>query len=248
MSANTIKTVLFFLLVLSIAVPTTVVIATETHSAEHIDNVLKEVQPYVEMDDQKIGTMDIETAKQNGVSDETLKIAKQFLIAQNNMIQRIHDNPNEKMYVADEDYEGLQGFRESIKEGKQGGEDVAESLGVQFALAEDVCGGSGANPHPQPPITTSGTWSTKTAAINALPSSYHLVPFYASYNYGDDYHDPKTLYNCTTDSFRYQSIVYEEDDDVWKHSEHHSPGEPNPEVLACTWPVWWWGIYVAEWH
>ena len=90
MSANTIKTVLFFLLVLSIAVPTTVVIATETHSAEHIDNVLKEVQPYVEMDDQKIGTMDIETAKQNGVSDETLKIAKQFLIAQNNMIQRIH--------------------------------------------------------------------------------------------------------------------------------------------------------------
>lgn len=164
------------------------------------------------------------------------------------MIQRIHDNPNERMYVADEDYEGLQAFRESVKEGKQRNEDVAELLGVQFASAEDVCGGSGSNPHTQPPNTTSGTWSTGTAAINALPSSYHQVPFYASYNYGNDYHDPKTLYNCTADSFCYQSIAYEESDGVWMHSEHHSPGEPNPEVLAYTWPVWWWGGYVYDWH
>ena len=247
MIANTVKTGLFFLLVVSIAVPTTVTIATETPSAEKIDRALKEVQSYVEINDQKIGTMDIEAAKINGVSNETLNITTQFLTAQNNMIQRIHDNPNQRMYVAEEDSEGLEKFRESIKEGKQRGGDVAGSLGVQFASAEDVCGGSSSNPHPQPSTTTSGPWPTETAARNAIPSSYHLVPFYAPYNYGDDYHDPRTLYNCTTDSFRYQSIVAERGEE-WHHSEHHSPGEPNPELLAYTWPVWWWGFYVAEWH
>ena len=247
MTTNTVKTGLFLLLALSIAVPTTLAIATETPSAEKIDRALKEVQSYVEINDQKIGTMDIEAAKINGVSAETLDIATQLLTAQNNMIQRIHDNPNQRMYIAEEDSEGLERFGESIKEGKQGGSDVAESLGIQFASAEDVCGGSSSNPHPQPPDTASGPWSTETAARNAIPSSYHLVPLYASYNYGDDYHDPRTLYNCTTDSFRYQSIVVERNDG-WYHSEHHYPGEPNPEVLAYTWPVWWWGFYVAEWH
>lgn len=247
MTTNIVKTSLFFLLVLSIAVPITMAIATETPSAEKIDRALKKVQTYVKINDQKIGTMDIETARINGISEKVLNIATQFLTAQNNMIQRIHDNPNQRMYVAEEDSQELEKFRESIKKGKQSRGDVVDSLGVQFASAEDVCGGSSSNPHPQPSTTGSGPWSTETKARNAIPDAYHLVPFYASYNYGDDYHDPKTLYNCTTDSFRYQSIVVERDDE-WYHSEHHSPGEPNPEILTYTWPVWWWGFYVAEWH
>ena len=246
-TTNTVKVGLFLLLALSIVVPATVAIATETPSAEKIDHALKEVQSYVEINDLKIDTMDIEAAKINGVSAETLNIATQLLTAQNNMIQRVHDNPNQRMYIAEEDSEGVERFGGSVREGKQGGSEVAESLGIQFASAKDVCGGSSSNPHLQPSPTASGPWSTETAARNTIPSSYHLVPFYTSYNYGDDYHDPKTLYNCTTDSFHYQSIVVEEDD-KWYHSEHHHPGEPNPEVLAYTWPVWWWGFYVAEWH
>lgn len=247
MTMNTVKTGLFFLPVLSIAVPVTMAIATETISAERIDRALKQVQPHVEINDRKIGTIDTKAARASGISNEALGIATQFLAAQNNMIQRIHDNPNQRMYVAAEDLEGLEKFGESVKKGKHDGDDVAESLGVQFASAEDVCGGSSSNPHPQPSTTASGPWPTEAAARKAIPSSYHVVPFYAPYNYGDDYHDPKTLYNCTADSFYYQSIVGEHNEE-WYHSEHHSPGEPNPEVLAYTWPVWWWGVYVAEWH
>lgn len=248
MITKKLKASLFALLVMAVAVPAASVgFANEVYSAKQVDIALKELQPFVELDDSKIGTLDAKAAKENGVSDESVQIASEFLKAQNNMIQRIHDNPNQRMYLAEEDYAKFSDYSRSIEEGKQRGENPAKVLGIQLAYAEDVCGGSGENPHPQPDTTFSGPWSTESAAINALPGGYYLVPYYASYNYGADYHDPRTLYNCTTDSFRYQSIIFEDDGD-WYHSEHHSPGEPNPEVLAYTWPVWWWGGYVADWH
>ncbi len=117
------------------------------------------------------------------------------------------------------------------------------------AFADEGCGGSKTNKHPQPPLTRSAsTWSTKADAVDALPSTCHLVPDYASGNDGFDYHDPKTLYDCTHNSFRYQSIMYEESRGVWRHSRHHAPGEPNPEVFAYLWPTWCWPFYVDAWH
>lgn len=245
---KTIKAILFVVLAVAVAIPAaSTVSAKEVYSSQQVDTALKEVQPFVTLDEKKIGTLDIQSAKEKGVSDESIKIASEFLNAQNNMIQRIHDNPNQRMYLDETDYENFREYSESIRQGKLQGEDPAKLLGIKFAYAEDVCGGSGENPHPQPSTTTSGPWASRTAAVSALPGGYYLVPYYASYNYGDDYHDPRTLYSCTTDSFRYQSIVYE-DGGYWYHSEHHSPGEPNPEVLAYTWPVWLWGGYVADWH
>lgn len=81
MTTNTIKTVMVFLSVLSIAVPTAMAVPSERPSAERIDSALKQVQLYVEMDNQKTGTMDVKAAKENGVSEETLKIATKFLTA-----------------------------------------------------------------------------------------------------------------------------------------------------------------------
>ncbi len=247
MISKTVKTSLFALLVLSIAVPTTAMVyAKESPSAEQIDDALTKVSPYVEIDAKKIGHLDISSAKKNGISDSDLKIASQILKAQNNMIKRIHENPNERMYVDAADREGLEEYRKSIQEGKKGNTDV-ELLGIQYAYAADVCGGSSSNPHTEPTVVTTGSYVSKAAAIADLPGTFHEVPQYASYNYGNDYHDPRTLYNCTTDSFRYQTIVQDTGSD-WEYSQQHSPDEPNPEILAYTHPVWWWSFYVVEWH
>jgi len=247
MTTKTIKTALFALLVLSIAIPSAAMVYAKEvpPSAEQIDNALTQMEPYVLIDDEKYGKFDIKEAKLNGVSNSDIKIAKQVLKAQNNMIHRIHENSSEKMYVDDRDVVGLGEYKKSLQEGKKDNQD-AQLLGVQFAYAE-VCGGDSSNPHEEPDVVTTGDYSSKSAAINALPSSYHKVPYYASGNYGDDYHDPKTLYSCTTDSFRYQSIVQGSGSD-WEYSQQHSPGEPNPELLAYDFPVWWWGFYVVEWH
>jgi len=245
---KTMKMTLLTLLALSIAIPTTsMVFAKQVYTAEQVDAALKTVQPYVEIDNEKIGKIDIQTAKKNGVDSEILQIATEFLKSQNNMIQRIHDNPNQRMYVDDVDFDKFQDYRKSIQEGKMRGDNPVEILGMQSAYAADVCGGSGDNPHPEPTVTYSGSYASKTAAINALPGTFYKVPAYASGLYGDDYHDPKTLYSCTTDSFRYQTVIGQ-NGSTWRHVNQHSPGEPNPEVLAYTWPVWWWGGYVAEWH
>jgi len=244
---KTIKTALFTLLVLSIVVPTTsMAFAKQNYSAEQIDTALQNVTPFIMIDENKLGKFDISTAKKSGISNENIQIAKKVLKAQNNMIQRVHENPNERMYVDDTDAEDLKEFKKAIQKGKQGNNE-SKLFGIQYAFV-DVCGGSSSNPHSQPSTTYKYGFSTHSTAVSDLTNNeFHKVPVYASFTYGDDYHDPKTLYGCTTDSFRHQSVI-QADDSGYKHKEHHSPGEPNPEVFAYTHPVWWWSFYVIEWH
>lgn len=167
---------------------------------------------------------------------------------QNKMIQDIIDDPIKRMQVSDEDSDKFKKFFDKVR--YQGLKDrtiktsFLESV-IPLAYATHACNYNG--PHNQPSVTTTGSYTDRTAAINALSSGYSQVPLWASYNYPDDYHDWVAAYGCADGIFRYQTIVFDAGSD-WQHSNQHSPGEPNPDVLAYGWPVWWWGGYVATWH
>lgn len=61
----------------------------------------------------------------------------------------------------------------------------------------------------QPSVTTTGSYTDRTAAVNALSSGYNQVAAYASGNYPDDYYDWVEAYGCADGIFSYQTIVFD---------------------------------------
>ena len=219
-----------------------------SYSADAVDDALNALNPYVTVNDNQIAKIDVSKAKANGVSKEAIKIGQEYLKFQNKMIQDIHDDPTKKMKVSEEGKEKFRKYFDKVK--TVGLKDRTIKTGfldyvIPLAYASHGCNYNG--PHPQPTVTETGSYTDRTAAINALSSGYNQVPDYASSNEPDDFADWIIAYNCFDGIFRYQTIVFDDGSD-WKHSNQHSPGEPNPEVLAYTWPVWWWAFYVEGWH
>ena len=135
---------------------------------------------------------------------------------QNKMIQDIHDDPTKKMKVSDEGKEKFKKFFDKVR--YEGLKDrtiktsFLESV-IPLAYATHLCNYNG--PHPQPSVTATGSYTDRTAAINALSSGYSQVASHASYNYPDDYHDWVSAYLCADGIFRYQTIVFDDGSD-WK--------------------------------
>ena len=204
-----------------------------SYSAEAVNDAFDAIKPYVTINDEKIASIDVREATKKGISNEDIKNSKEFLRMQNKMIQDIHDNPEAKMVISNEDQEKFSKFFDGVRNNEVGDVTIAS------------CNYNG--PHDQPDVTTTGSYSSRTAAVDALSSGYNQVPAYASGNHPDDYADWVSAYGCADGIFRYQTIVFDAGSD-WQHSNQHSPGEPNPEVLAYGWPVWWWSGYVYTWH
>lgn len=138
--------------------------------------------------------------------------------------------------------------------------DRFERLTPFFVLvAENVMTGSGADgrggvgkataleTHCPPPYGM----STYDAAGWLRTHGYHLVPSYASGNYGRDYakfittsHYPASFWPFWT--YRNQGIAAPDN-----HSITFQDIEPNPELAAYPWNVYpgaWWGPFVVWWH
>ncbi|MDA7944102.1 MAG: hypothetical protein MPJ06_08925 [Nitrosopumilus sp.] len=119
-------------------------------------------------------------------------------------------------------------------------------------LPGTVCGGSGDDPHKEPPERPVGSFLTKAAAIlDLLDAGYHKVPLYATGlqqfggNYGNDYAKTASAYGCNSGEFRDQVVIKPSGSTYY----HNTQGpEPNPEVFSYPMPVWWWAGYVLAWH
>jgi hypothetical protein len=178
MISRTIRTALFALLALAIAIPAmSSVFAKDEYTVEETGKALKDLTPYATIDEKMLVSLEIKSAEEDGISQRSIQIATDYVKAQNNAIQRIHDDPTKRMYLDSADIEKFGPWKKKIEEGKLNGEStsVLAMLGlVQYASAEDVCGGSSENPHPQPPTTNSGYYSTWNAALQALTNNgYH---------------------------------------------------------------------------
>ena len=236
------------LLLSGIGIQQTFASNADPYSADSVANSLDVVAPYITINDKKIVKLDVKEAKANGVSKEDIKIAKEYMRIQNKMIQNIHDNPKNNMKVDDAQKDKFKQYHEKTRNvGTEN--DVSNSHYLNFILptADASHNSCQTSNHPGATHTTTGSYSSRTAAINALASGYNQVPDYATLNEPDDFADWVVAYNCFDGVFRDQTIVYQSGS-VWKHSNHDNPSEPNPEVLAYTWPTWNWAWYVEDWH
>lgn len=117
----------------------------------------------------------------------------------------------------------------------------------KYQTRAEACGGGYDNPHTCPPRLDSGIYRDTRDDIEdyLLDNGFHLVPSYASYDYGDDFAKVVSAYGCGGGPFRHQAWP-SPSGSVWTY-RYQTP-EPNPEVLSYWWPAYWWGPYVYWWH
>lgn len=162
MIKKTVYAALFAVLVLSLAVPAvSSVVAKDEYTVEETTKALAELTPYATIDENMLVSLDTASAEEDGIVQRSLQIASDYVKAQNNMIQRIHDDPTKRMYLDEKDTEKFRALKEKITESKQNGDStsVLAMLGlVQYASAEIVCGGGYEQPHPEPTVTQSDNY------------------------------------------------------------------------------------------
>ena len=223
---------------------------SSSYDADTVDNAFDKLQPYVKVDSMKKASIDTTTAKKNGIDDKSIQIVQEYIDMQNKFIQDILDNPDKQATIDEERKEKFKDFFNKVKYVGLQNRDAHHTHYLDFilpqAFATHLCNYGG--PHPQPGLSFTGNYSDRAAAVNALGSGYSQVPDHASHHEPDDFHDLVSAYFCANGVFRYQTIVFENNAGIWQHSNHHSPGEPNPDILNYNWPVWWWGIYATAWH
>ena len=221
---------------------------TDEYSAKETVSAFDAVEPYVTLDENKIVKLDVSVAKRNGVSNEAIKVAKEYMRIQNKMLQDVYDDPAKKLKVSDADKKKFKKFHDKVKNEGIKKFPILPSYFNFLLPAVDASGCNFNGPHPQPDVEYTGSYTTAQAGVDALPSGYDKVTWYAA-SFTHDYHDWVQAYGCADGIFRYQSAVTDhQNPGTWEHREPHSPGEPNPEVLEYGWPVWWWGDYVYNWH
>lgn len=222
----------------------------QSYDENIVEEALIEMDPYVTIDEKKFAKIQMKQAKDNGISQEKINIAKDYVKMINKMAKDHQDDSKKKIKISDEDKSKFGKFFDKIK--NQGGSKAKivktgtfldYILPYAYAIPCNVWG-----PHNQPSTTYSGEYATRSAAVSSLSSGYNLVPDYASHNDGDDYADWVSAYFCANGVFRIQSIVYENTSSNWQFSQHHWPSEPNPEVFGYGWPAFWWGPYALAWH
>ncbi len=117
----------------------------------------------------------------------------------------------------------------------------------KYQTRAEACGGGYDNPHDCPPRLDSGIYrDTRDDIVDyLLDNGLHIVPRYASYDYGDDYAKVVSAYGCGGGPFRHQAWP-SPSGSVWTY-RYQTP-EPNPEIFSYWWPAYWWGPYVQWWH
>jgi hypothetical protein len=222
-------------------------VQNEAYSAAAVAKALDSVSPYVTIDDKKFGELDVKEAKANGVSEEDLKIAKEYLRIQNKLIKNIHDNPDKYMDVEDPEEAKFKKYHEQAR--KIGNGNISDEHFLNFLLPVADALGCQTSNHPDSTTTYEDTFSTRNAAVLGLPGGYYPVPEYASNeeHHGNDYADWVVAYGCADGVFRNQIVLHDQGS-YWQHVHEENPSEPNPQVLEYLWPTWDWGWYVEEWH
>lgn len=182
-----------------------------------------------------------------------IQIVSDFVQMQNEYIEKITKDPNEKPEFDKELESKFENLKTSVKESK---DETVQLNFMQWVLPlafawNDVCGGSFDNPHPEYIKKTIYTTSSQNTAIFIVEYwEYHSVAPYASnplewFNSNSlDYAKEISAYNCNFGAFRDQIVL--DNDGGWDFRKQIK--EPNPEFLDYAQPVWWWIWYTSTWH
>ena len=216
---------------------------TEKYEPVDVSEAIQQITPYVMMDDEGFIKFTVEE-KYIPLHPHTILIASDYIEMQNSFRSQAQDNPDQKPQIDDELKNKFSKFIDDIQEKKEDDPNSDKSpldsiLPQAFAWGE-VCGGAPWNPQPEPPVYE--LYTSQGAANFLLSNGYHLVPVYASGNYGDDYAKDTSAFGCSNEELRKQGVV------TSTNNYNSQSPEPNPEILSYTAPIWWWDGYVLAWH
>jgi hypothetical protein len=198
---------------------------------------------YVKVKGVQIQVLDTEAALAAGFSGEVILLANEMVAYQNDLMmtesKKSHPPKAEK-------YPKVKQFFDLATSNLKSSENVPKGLAVA-AAAIPPCGNWS---YPVPNYTPA--WSSYTASnpANRLISiGFHNTAGYAcgyancstaDFTRGRSYAGPYGT--CSSPRFRDHGRV------TGSTSYSIQYGEPNPEVLAYSWPYWNWGSYVQWWH
>ena len=216
---------------------------------EEINQELANLEPYIKdvnTNGVKLQEFDTESAIKAGFSKEVILIAENMVAYQNDLAiaitaQNITDIT--QLPLPEDQYPYLQAFLAQATEQQIYNDSIA-------AVTDDVnpCGDWD---HPVPDYTPSRPqYSSSDPHQALLDLGYHNTAGYAcggdpletcenDYTKGRSY--TGAYGTCSSPRFRNQGIA-----GTTYYSIQY--GEPNPEILAYSWPYWNWGVYVRWWH
>jgi hypothetical protein len=215
--------------------------ADEQFSAEYLQSVFTEIDPFVAINDDKSLTFDQEAALKSGVDPDDVIVGIEFTEIQNKLM----------ILIKEDGFGSAKIDKQQIKKFEPFFERVATETGLSISpssnssLLEFVCGGGPDSPHPCPDPVNSTIFYTTRGGIE-----YYLESqgYHQTYPYAGDIYD-WTLgcghFGCSSPTFRTHARVFTTGG-LWTYWTQHP--EPNPEILNYSWPAYWWGSYVYWWH
>ena len=235
------------LLALVLLIPPGLVNAQQEASYEaiRVTDAIKAISPYVILDENGFAQLTVDV-KDIPMQPQLLGIALDYIAMQTSYQTQINDNPDEKPTISREHTEKFEKFFADIQDKKEKTTKNFDRLdGWDWLLPEafawgEVCGGAPWNPQPEPDVFL--RYSSLGASNYLVYNGYHVVAFYATTAYGNDYAKETNAFGCNNGEMRMQGLVQ-------TTNTYNSQGpEPNPEIHSYTAPIWWWDGYVIAWH
>ncbi len=115
---------------------------------------------------------------------------------------------------------------------------------------DTICGGGFLRPHTCPARINSGVYKNTVTEVRSYLKN---IGYHNTYSPGcgsggpcpNDFTKWVNANSCTWGSFRTQALAIQSGSrwTYWTQTP-----EPNPEINNYSWPIFWWGPYVAWWH
>jgi hypothetical protein len=211
---------------------------------------IKEITPYISVNDQKMLIFDENDAIAGNLSEKSFRLAKVFVAVNNKEMSQIQDG--EQIQLSDQDkafYELVKPFFANVAKNNVtiGVSKTSRRSGKLKSLAMLACGGGYSKPHRCPKTEIDGRkFSSYNDTRNWLLShGFHLTDRRARYSSAEDFTKCENAYGCDGCIFRMQAWIFK-NGKSWNYKKQRE--EPNPEVWTYRWPAWWWGTYTFQWH
>ncbi len=229
------KTVLFALLVISLAVPVTANTAyadddaQETkYSKSYIQRMFAELEPVMVYDENKYLSLNQTAVQWYGFSPYDVEFAQEYITVNNNLIDAMASGGNVTEALL------------PITEGKFSGI-FDESKRVKRGFWDSsACGGSLSNPHTSYREYVQSDLDKNTKTILLEQQGYHSITL--SLDSSVEFAKLSTESPVCNDGPLRDQATLNSAGYAWQ------PLEPNPELLEYDAPTYWWNGYTIWWH
>ncbi len=230
MTTNKFKTILFASLIAAMILPFSGMQSAEaalSDDPKRVAVVLAKITPYITINDDKTISFDKKDAREDGLDRKTIRQGNKIVKEQNALVKG------------------------EIIESKILGSYFKSKTFTEMGTTQS-CNWNGAG-DPTQNFYSTGETTLAGAQDHLSGMNYHKIAWYALHPgaWGNqeladrDHQKSVWAHGCESGVFRTEALILP---DYTQYLE--STPEPNPEYLdnSWSWPVWYWPVYVADWH